>query len=443
MKSDDIVKKVVASVQQGNISAAIKIYNASNQTNSFHKNDFTFLTLVNGLLQHKRIDEAKRMVTQFNSNNLKIQSTQDSHSILLSIFELLGNHSSLNDMTWFVDNLVFTRKHVNRRVFEVIMKIVLLKYKDVNAALKIFDRIAEQFHVTPFNLVLTCELIKLDDIEKLEHLLTIVSKLHGQVNGFYDMAFAFTHCGRIDQAKRIFFSLQTEDQNRFEHFINNLQLRRQIDSLRNLLLATENCVSKQCRAKIYSALLELYAYEKNPSKAIANICSAMNEEHILPTDESIHKIIKLMKRTKNEIPKTWLQTHNPNTDDSEVKLQGLLNENNIQEANQILYDSLHSGRTLQRNIMRYCLLKNAESGHIAIFEDLKPKLDPKTKIQLKFYTYECEAYMKAGKSKDYLKMICNAKNTKSGMSLKELALTFPERIIDMIELNPNIYEECK
>ncbi|XP_055302388.1 uncharacterized protein LOC129568474 [Sitodiplosis mosellana] len=434
---NDIVRKVVSNVQKDEINAAIEIYNEWNQKNGF--DDFVFLTLVNGLLKCKRIDEAKQIVTQFDSNSLKSRSNKDTHMILCSIFDSLSDHSDLNDMIWFVDNLIFSRKHVNRRVLEIIIKNVLRKHKDVDATFNLFDRIAQQFHVTPLSLVLTCELIKLNDIEKLEKLLEIISKLHGQVNGFYDMAFAFTICGRIDQAKRIFCSLETQDSNRFEYFINNLKLRRQVENLRNLLAATANCVSKECRANMYSALLELCAYEHNPRKIIANVCSAMNEEQIIPTDESIQKIRKLMKRTNSEIPKTWIQIQ-PNTDNTEVKLQALLNENNIQEANTILYDSLNSETPIQRNIMRYCLLRNAESGSIAIFDDLKLKFDSQTKIQLKFYTYECAAYIKAGKSEEYMKIIRNAK---SGMDSKELAVSISERVIDMIESNPNIYEEYK
>lgn len=434
---NDAVDELKLYVEKGNITAAIKIYETCKQRSDFHKMDFVFLTLVNGLLKSKRIDEAKQIVVEFNSNNLKSYSTKDCDAILCSIFDSSSNHLDLDDLQWFVDNLIFSRKYVNRKVFEVIIK--TWKQRDLDAAIDLFIRIGHQFRMTPLNMVLTCDLINLGDTERLEKILETSSRLHGKMNSFYDMAFAFTICGRIDQAKRIFSSLETEDFRKIENFIHHLKLRGQVEHLHNLLIASENCVPKQCREKMYIALLELYAYENDSNKIMTNILSAMNEEQIIPTDENINKVIKLMKRINIEIPKSWQQTQS-NEDDSEAKLQNLLNENKIPEANQIFYDSLKSETPLQRNIMRYCLLKNAENGQIAIFEDLRQAFDFQTKVELKFHTYECEAYIKAGKHSEYLKVIRDVKN---GDDMKELAISFSERIIDMIELSPSIYEECK
>lgn len=436
-KSGDAKRQFDANIQMGNINAAKEIYKEWNQKDGFHETPF--LTLVNGLLKFKRIDEAKEIITEFKSNGLKSRTTSDPDAILCRIFDSLGNYADIDDLLWFVDNLIFNRERVNRQVLEIIIKSVLWKHRDLDATFNLFDRMACQFRTTPLMLVINCELIKLGDTERLEKLLTIATNLHGKVNSFYDMAFAFTICGRIDQAKRIFESLETEDAHKIESFINNLKMRRKVKDLNNLLVATENYVSKENRAKIFSALLELYAYENDADKDIVTICSAMEKEEILPTDESINKIVKLMQRKNIEIPKAWLQMQT-NVNHLESKLQALLGENNMQEANKMLYDSLKSGTPLERNVMRYCLLKNGENGNITIFEDLKPQLDLPTKIQLKFYTYECQAYIKSGKSGDYMKILRTA--TKSG-DLKELAVTISDHVIDMIESNPAIYDECE
>lgn len=433
---NDAVKELKLHVEKGNITDAIKIYETCKQRSDFHKMDFVFLTLVNGLLKTKRIDEAKQIVVEYNSNSLESYSKKD-EAILCSIFDSSSNHLDLDDLQWFVDNLIFSKKYVNRRVFEVIIK--TWKQRDLDAAIDLFIRIAHQFRMTPLNMVLTADLINLGDTERLEKILKITSRLHGKMNSFYDMAFAFIICGRIDQAKRIFTSLETEDFRKIESFVHHLKLRRQVEHLHNLLIATENCVSKQCREKMYTALLELHAYENDSNKIMTNILSAMNEEQIIPNDEDINKVIKLMKRINIQIPQSWQQTQS-NEDNSEAKLQNLLNENKIPEANKIFYDSLKSKIPLKRNVMRYCLIKNAENGHIAIFEDLRQAFDLQTKVELKFYTYECEAYIKAGKHEEYLKLIRDAKNEDN---MKELAISFSERIIDMIELNPSIYDECK
>lgn len=434
---NDGIKELKLHVQKGNITAALEIYETYKQKNDFPKMDFIFLILVNGLLKTKRIDEAKQIVLDFNSKSSKSYSTKDCDAILFNIFGSSSNHLDLVDVQWFVDNLIFNRKYVNSKVFEIIIK--TWKERDLDAAIDLFIRIAHQFHVTPLSMVLTCDLINLGDTERLEKILEISSRLHGKMNSFYDMAFAFTICGRIDEAKRIFKSLETENVTKIENFIHHLKLRRQDKHLHKLLIATENCVSKQCREKMYIALLELNAYADDSNKSITNILSSMNEEQIIPTDDDMNKVIKLMKRINIEIPQSWQQTKS-NEDDSETKLQNLLNENKILEANKIFYDSLKSETPLQRNIMRYCLLKNAKNGQIVIFEDLRQAFDLQTKIELRFYTYECEAYIKAGKHEEYLKVIRDAKNVDN---MKELAIRISERIIDMIKLNPSIYEECE
>lgn len=434
--SNDAIKKLESDVRKGNISAAMEIYKVWNKKTGFHETDFAFLTLVNGLLKLKRIDEAKQIVTDFNNNDSKSRSSKNSESTLCSIFHMLDE---FNDMLWFVEHLIFSRERVNRSVLEIIIKNTLYKHKDLDTTLNLFIRIIKQFRMSPLRQVIVCELINRDDTERLEEILKMLSNLHGKDNSYYDMAFAFTICGRTDQAKRIFSSFEMPDFNKIDDFTINLKLRQQIKELHNLLVATENWASKESRAKIYSALLELYVYKNGTNEIVTKLCSAMNEEQITPTGESIQKIVKFMERSDIEIPQLWVPRIS-NDDESEAKLQMSLKENNIQEANRIFYSFLESETPLQRNKMRFCLKKNAENGYTKIFEDLKSKFDQQTKNQLKFYTYECEAYLKAGKSEEYIKIIRDAE--KNG-NMNELAASISDGAIDIMESNPNLYEECR
>lgn len=119
-----------------------------------------------------------------------------------------------------------------------------------------------------------------------------------------------------------------------------------------------------------------------------------------------------------------------------------LEENNIEEANKVLYDCLRTESSLPKSVIRYCLLKNAESGNISFFEDLTSKFDAHTKMQLDFYKSECKAYAAAGRSQEYLRLIRDA-ITKNSDNLERLAGSFSPVIIDMIAKTPDIYDNCK
>lgn len=440
---NNALKKIDSYAQKGNINHAIEIYEKWSQKGNTNKSNFMFLNLLNSVLKSNRMSEAKTIVTEFNNTKVLSRTANNSDvTILCSIFETMSNHPDLTEFKWFVDNLVFTCKYVDRRVLETIIRIVLRNYKDLDASLDLFYCIADQFRVTPLQRDLLCELINRSDTDGLEKILTISTKMHGQENSFYEMAFAFTICGRIDQAKKIITSLDTEAHysHRIDMFIDNLKLRRQTTSLFNLLGATESLVSKQCRSRIYLALLELYAYEQDSNEKIQDLCSAMDKERIVPDDKDIQKYMKLMKRRNIDMPKSWEQ--NQRGGDCEKILEIHLNKNNIHEANKILYNYLESQTPLPRPSIRYCLLKNAENGNTDIFENLRSKLDLQTKMQLNFSTHECEAYTKAGKIDTYLEILRKVINDNDG-DLKQLAFEMPEHHIKMIESNPDIYENCE
>lgn len=438
---DVALNKLKIQIGKGNTNNALEIYAKWNKKSGFHETDFAFLTLVSSLINAGRWDEAKKITTEFNNNDVKSRSTNDSDRILCSIFHSF-NTQSFDELRWFVDNLIFTRKYMDRRVLEVVMK-TSFKLDDLNASLDLFIRIAEHYRVTPLLHTLTSKLIYQNDSDSLEKLLSISSAVNGQMNSFYDMALNFTVCGRTDQAKKIFLSLEASmGEEKIENFIENLKQRNNIKALHNFLTATENFASHQQRKMAYIALLELYAYANNSNQAILDICSAMNRENIIPDGQHTDKITAILKRKNIAIPKSWLQCQIVDRNSSDSRLHEHLIENNILEANQILYASLDAETPLPRNVIKFCLLKNADHGNIAIFEDLDLKFDSATKTQLYFYKYESIAYLNAKKGEDYLQLL-QEKINKNQSDLKGLVTALPLTVIEMIESQPSIYDKCK
>lgn len=436
-KPNEISKSIKQLAEQGRIDDAIAVYKNSKQ----HQDDCVTLTMINILVKGERLSEAKELAI----NQKLYESTTQVNALLCSIFDRLVRQLNLDELNLFIENLVFKRKYVGRTVLEVIINGLLSKNADFDNILSIFERMANQFNETPLFQSIACELINQDDTERLEWILAISTKVHGRVNSLYSMAFALNACNRIDQARKIFVSLGIErESERLEQCIEILRLRHHTKLLENLLAATRDCVPRSYREQIYTGLLELYAY-KNAKDDVTRICSAMDEEKMVPSGQIREKLIQIFKRNGMNIPDSWQSIVSGKLDescgDSEAHLKRLLDENDLNKASELLLEQLQTGKSLNRQLIRYCLLKNAESANVDIFQHLTLKLDLSTKIQLKFHRYECLAYLNAKKCDEYLQMICEAVEQNKN-DLKTVATQLPENLIDVIDSSADIYEQC-
>ena len=73
----------------------------------------------------------------------------------------------------------------------------------MDAALAEFERCVNEFNATPFKQELFCRFIKNEDPDRLQKVLDLSTKQHGEVNSLYDLVFAFLECGKVRQAKKI------------------------------------------------------------------------------------------------------------------------------------------------------------------------------------------------------------------------------------------------
>lgn len=75
--------------------------------------------------------------------------------------------------------------------------------EDLESALKEFDRCSRELRATPLNTELAARLIEKDDTGRLERLMRMNSKVHGEMNSLYDLSLAFLRCDRVSQAKKV------------------------------------------------------------------------------------------------------------------------------------------------------------------------------------------------------------------------------------------------
>lgn len=438
----DSIKQIKSLARINRLDDAIELYEKCKAVDGFQLTDSAALTLIKGLITANRVDQAKKFAENASGIDGHKSTSTESNELLCKIFANLASQSNFDEFNWFLDKLIFTRKYISINVLQIIVQSSLTKYQNENVTLWLIERIADQFRVTPKLHMVACELINREDVEGLQKILEISSKIHGKTNSFLNMAFAFVACNRVDQAKKIFDSLKiTNDTERLQQLIENFRLRRHEKYLYNLLAATKENVSKHCREQMFVALLSLLL-EENMTAEISAICSDMDQETIIPSDKDRKKLIHQFKQRQLKVPESWLKS---TLDAYEVQLKQYLDENCLEKANELLLECLESKRPIERQWLRYCLMKNAKNGSIDIFVHLRTKFDIETKLQLNFFKYECRAYNCANKDLEYIKMIESAIEGTDGKiaDLKSIAVSISGDIIDMIGKSTTVYDTCK
>lgn len=446
-KSDGIPKLLVQLGQQGRIDDAIAMYEKLGQAQ--RQDDCVKLTMINILVQADRLSAAKQLIINEKIANEPATTTTpaslQANTILCSLFNRLVRQLDFDDLNIFIENLIFSRKYVSRTVLEIILNDLLTKNADFDQVLSIFERMAKRFRETPLFQSIACALINRGDTERLEQILAISTKVHGRINSLYSMAFALNACNRTDQAEKIFSSLGIErESERLEQCIDHLRMRRQSTLLENLLVSTKQCVPLQYREQMCVALLELYAYQ-GASDDITRTCSTMNAEQIMPTGQTLERLVQIFRRNNISVPNSWQSIGDAGAsgdDLSETQLKSLLDANSIDAANDMILKLLEAEKSLSRTLIKYCLLKNAEHANTKMFQHLTAKLDSNTKIHLNFPHHECSAYLNAKKCQEYLQMVHDAAKQNQN-DLRTVAAQLPDNIIQLIDTSTDIYDQCK
>lgn len=82
------------------------------------------------------------------------------------------------------------------------VKIHLLR-DDLDAAVKQFVLLTQEYRETPLTMELMTRLIKANDMTRLEHIVNVSSEIHGKQNVSTQLAFAFLDVGKTEEASKI------------------------------------------------------------------------------------------------------------------------------------------------------------------------------------------------------------------------------------------------
>lgn len=437
--SDSNITRVIeTSIKNGYTDRAVQLF-------SFHrerKPDFrlgytTYLQLLKALIKENRIQTAQELleiVDVDRSNSLEDPITRT----MIAIFESLkSQNADLTQIDAFVDSLIFSQSYFRSTVFEFIMRLYLIEYENIDATLEFFEKMGKKFKTTSYIQPLMCKLIETENVDGMERVMKISQQIHGKRRSNLNIAFAFTECGRIHQANKIFQSIEiTEDDSSMLSFIEFYKMKRKTQYLHNSLKALNNCSSPFIRQRIYISLLEINAEQSNANE-VKDICSAMDTEGLVPSETDQLKLIALFRENGIQIPETW-----PTIERNDSQLTKHLDANELNEANELLCKLLEENQPQTEHTLCYFLSKNAENGKTSIFDYWRKKFDEKTKNQLKFSDYECDAYKIAKRAPEYLSNLIIEFNREDA-NLKLLVQKLSNNIIEMTTDYPEIYGDCK
>ncbi|KAK5643251.1 hypothetical protein RI129_007096 [Pyrocoelia pectoralis] len=373
---------------------------------------------------------------------------------------------------------------VNNVMLGPLVKVHLVQ-NNLDKALEKFEWCCNQFRATPWKNELACQLIQIEDAEKLQKLTDLSTAVHGEINSLYDLVFAFVECGRIRQARKILETpgLQTRPQ-RINYACQRYQMEDMVKPLEGLKDATKD-LNHIDRSDIYYQLLLSYIKHVDTDKALG-LWMQMQEEDLSPNDIFLHtlgdfliknnvtvpfvmpqsqpppKQIKLLQRPKDEkmsngqqfrqnlkdgnlndalVIKQNLRDPLSVTDASNL-IEQLVHKERLQDATKIALELLDRSLIVVPRVFRFLLNNLAHKGDVENLTLIGTRINHDTKKLLSFDNRLCHANLVAGNAAEYLdKLEHEIANVKEG-EIVLLAEKFPRGgVLGIMEKHPELIDK--
>ncbi|XP_022911098.2 leucine-rich PPR motif-containing protein, mitochondrial [Onthophagus taurus] len=376
---------------------------------------------------------------------------------------------------------------VNNILLGSLVKVHIIN-KDLDKALEAFEWCASQFKATPWKGELTCQLIQIEDAERLQRVTDLSTSVHGEINSLYDLVFAFVECGRIRQARKILETpgLQNRPQ-KIQNVCERYQVEGLVKPLEGLKDATKD-LSHIDRSNIYYQLLLSYIKQEETEKAIG-LWTQMQEEDILASDKFLHVLGNYLKQKNLNVPFAIPQQEETNVvkqertsttsvtkrikkdvinfrqqinsgnvteafniykqtkeslslNDLSALLEKLVQQDHLSDANKLCMDMLEKQQIPLPRVFRYFLNKLAGNGEVETLEKIGSKLDQEMKKIVSLDNRICHANLVAGKAEDYLNMLEKEIDQATPESLAQISEKFPRGgAVGILEKHPELTEK--
>jgi len=172
---------------------------------------------------------------------------------------------------------------------------------DLEGALNEFEVCVNEYSVTPWKAELFSRFIKNNDADRLQRVLDLSTKQHGEINSLYDLVFAFLECGKIGQAKKIVETPGFRARNeKLEFTCQNYLNEGKLEELEKLVEITRGVYNVD-RNAMYFYLLKAYCKQGDPDKAMS-VWTSLQEENVQPSDELMIHLGNFLKEKNLEVP---------------------------------------------------------------------------------------------------------------------------------------------
>ncbi|XP_067009709.2 leucine-rich PPR motif-containing protein, mitochondrial [Anabrus simplex] len=441
-------------VNQDRFQDAIQLIKTQPRENKLEDRTFVYNSLcwrlLNSLAEQGRVDEVKEMFQALTENQ-------------------------------FID--------VNNVLLGPLIKVHLVK-EDLSAAVSQFEECVRKYRATPWKNELASKLIQAEDAAALQHLTDLSTQVHGEINSLYDLVFSFVECGRIRQARKILETpgLRSRPQ-RINSACERYRQEGKVTTLEGLVEATRD-LSHIDRTDLFHHLLLSYCKAKDVDKALG-LWTRMQEEDVQPTDQFLIELGNLLQKEGREVPfvipsiskppsppskpmesvptasppssetqqlKQALRKENYqkaleikqrlvsegkdnlSVTDNSALIEGLVRENQLGEASNLVVDMLGANSHPLPRVFRFLLNRLAFAGEVDALVAIGKLLDPETKKMVSFDNRLCHANVVAGRGSQYLDSLEEEINGATKENLEEIAAKFPRGgAIGLLENQPELY----
>ncbi|XP_055315863.1 leucine-rich PPR motif-containing protein, mitochondrial-like [Sitodiplosis mosellana] len=177
---------------------------------------------------------------------------------------------------------------------------VHLKIASYDKAVEKYEYLAKTYKFMPMSVVLFKELIQKNQKDLLGRAFNTHKSVHGESDAVSRLAFAYSECGQVDEAKLLFASNRIHDITKEVGKVCRVYTTSDdIESARILLKSTAGVACD--RRIIYQTVLDIY-YKHSMAEKALELWTEISNDNILPTPNFIDKLAELLKANNIELP---------------------------------------------------------------------------------------------------------------------------------------------
>ncbi|CAD5116360.1 DgyrCDS5259 [Dimorphilus gyrociliatus] len=230
--------------------------------------------------------------------NYEFQFAESIEKILESCSEC-----SLEDQTQFVET-VFENGYVKEGTYSILKQLVrnVLKRENVADTIKILEFCIDKYNRTPLFVDVFKFILKEQDLESLETVVSLISKSMGLSETLHHLGFTLVRLNKSVEATKVFqVKGITANRGLIKREAEMLSSERKIEELRILCQCTKNMFNVD-RDEILFEYIRALALDKDNSQELLDVYSLYEEENVLPRPRTLRYLANVLEGRGEKVP---------------------------------------------------------------------------------------------------------------------------------------------